>query len=156
MAKSVERFTQTFGAMLRVTARIKSQFSTYQGVDFTGLRLLGHLKTSGPSRLSDLAEALQVDPALITRQSHDLVDGGFAKRAINPADARGTLLEITDSGIQIFENHCDARNQFFTEVFADWSQEEINQLESSLDRFTKALNEKSAVAISQHKQKQER
>jgi DNA-binding MarR family transcriptional regulator len=156
MAKSVERFTQTFGSMLRVTARIKSQFSNYQGVDFTGLRLLGHLKTSGPSRLSDLAEVLQVDPALITRQSHVLVDGGFAKRAINPADARGTLLEISESGIQLFENHCEVRNEFFENVFSDWSQDEINQFESSLERFTKALNEKSAAAMSQHKQKQER
>ncbi len=156
MAKSVERFIQTFGSMLRVTARIKSQFSNYQGVDFTGLRLLGHLKTSGPSRLSDLAEVLQVDPALITRQSHVLVDGGFAKRAINPADARGTLLEISESGIQLFENHCEVRNEFFENVFSDWSQDEINQFESSLERFTKALNEKSAAAMSQHKQKQER
>ncbi len=156
MAKSVERFTQTFGSMLRVTARIKSQFSNYQGVDFTGLRLLGHLKTSGPSRLSDLAEVLQVDPALITRQSHVLVDGGFAKRAINPADARSTLLEISESGIQLFENHCEVRNEFFENVFSDWSQDEINQFESSLERFTKALNEKSAAAMSQHKQKQER
>ncbi len=156
MAKSVERFTQTFGSMLRVTARIKSQFSNYQGVDFTGLRLLGHLKTSGPSRLSDLAEVLQVDPALITRQSHVLVDGGFAKRAINPADARGTLLEISESGIQLFENHCEVRNEFFENVFSDWSQDEINQFESSLERFTKALNEKSAAAMPQHKQKQER
>jgi DNA-binding MarR family transcriptional regulator len=156
MAKSVERFTQTFGSMLRVTARIKSQFSNYQGVDFTGLRLLGHLKTSGPSRLSDLAEVLQVDPALITRQSHVLVDGGFAKRAINPADARGTLLEISESGLQLFANHCEVRNEFFENVFSDWSQDEINQFESSLERFTKALNEKSAEAMSQHKQKQER
>ena len=156
MAKSVERFTQTFGSMLRVTARIKSQFSNYQGVDFTGLRLLSHLKTSGPSRLSDLAEVLQVDPALITRQSHVLVDGGFAKRAINPADARGTLLEISESGIQLFENHCEVRNEFFENVFSDWSQDEINQFESSLERFTKALNEKSAAAMPQHKQKQER
>lgn len=156
MVKSVERFTQTFGSMLRVTARIKSQFSNYQGVDLTGLRLLGHLKTSGPSRLSDLAEVLQVDPALITRQSHVLVDGGFAKRAINPTDARGTLLEISESGIQLFENHCEVRNEFFDNVFSDWSQDEINQFESSLERFTKALNEKSAAAMPLHKQKQER
>ncbi len=151
MPKSVEKFTQTFGAMIRTTGRIKSQFSNYQGVDFTGLRLLGHLNAVGPSRLSDLAEALQVDPALITRQSHLLVDGGFAKRAINPADARGTLLEITKLGTEIFAEYCEVRNGFFEDVFSDWSQSEINQFESSLERFTSALNEKSSATMSQSK-----
>lgn len=151
MAKSVEKFTQTFGTMMRTASRIKSQFSNYQSVDFTGLRLLGHLKAAGPSRLSDLAEALQVDPALITRQSHLLVEGGYATRALNPTDARGTLLEITGLGLDVFAKFCEVRNQFFEEVFSDWSQSEINQFQQSLERFTTALNEKSAATMAQRK-----
>ncbi len=142
--------------MLRATAKAKSQLSTYQGVDFTGLRLLAHLCSNSPSRLSDLAEELAVDPALITRQSHALLDGGFVVRTVNPMDARGSLLAVTESGEELFKNHTAIRNAFFKDVFEGWSQEEINQFTNSVERFTNALHEKSAATISQHKTKQER
>ncbi len=156
MSKSVERFTQCFGSMLRATAKAKSQVSAYQGVDFTGLRLLSHLSVNGPSRLSDLAEELAVDPAIITRQSHALVDGGFAERRVNPTDARGTLLAITKDGVNLCEKHSDVRNAFFQEVFASWSEDEIEEFTNSVERFTQAFSEKTAVAVSQHKDNQER
>jgi len=156
MSKSVERFTQCFGSMMRATAWVKSQMSSYQGMDFTGLRLLDYLVSNGPSRLSDLADELAVDPAIITRQSHALVEGGFAERRINPADARGTLLAVNELGIELIRNHSVNRNAFFEEVFSGWSHDEINQFTNSVERFTSALNEKSAVALSLHKTKQER
>jgi DNA-binding MarR family transcriptional regulator len=151
MSKSVERFTQCFGSMMRVTAWVKSQ-SSYQGMDFTGLRLLDYLVSNGPSRLSDLADELAVDPAIITRQSQALVEGGFAERRVNPADARGTLLAINESGIELIRNHSVIRNAFFEEVFNGWSQDEINQFTNYVERFTSALNDKSAVALSRIKQ----
>ena len=156
MSESVEQFTQGFGSMMRATARIKSQVSSYQGVDFTGLRLIAHLASNGACRLSDLAEELLVDPAIITRQSQALVETGLVERRINPADARGSLLAVTKSGEELFKNHCKIRNAFFKEVFEGWSEEEINQFANSVERFTKALNEKSAAALPSHKTKQER
>ncbi|MEN9692638.1 MAG: hypothetical protein RLZZ330_282 [Actinomycetota bacterium] len=156
MSKSVEKFTEVFGSLLRSTSRVKSQVSNYQGIDFTGLRLLSYLISNGPTRLSELAEKLLVDPAIITRQSHALIDGGFVIRKVNPSDARGSLLEITESGILISKQHHDVRSEFFQNVFDDWSQEEINQFNSYMERFTKALNEKAVAATSQHKIKQER
>ncbi len=156
MSKSVEQFTQGFGSMMRATARIRSQVASFEGVDFTGLRLVSHLATNGPSRLSDLAEELLVDAAIITRQSHILVDGGFAERRINPSDARGTLLAITSAGEDLFKNHCDRRNEFFKEIFDGWSQDEIEQFSISVERFTKALNEKSTLALSKQRIKQEK
>lgn len=156
MSNSVERFTQCFGSMMRSTARVKSQVSTYKGVDLTGLRLLAHLQNNGPSRMSDLAEELCVDPAIITRQSYALLEGGFVERKINPNDARGTLLVITAAGVTLSKNHSEVRNAFFSEVFADWSQEEIIQFTNSIERFTTALNEKTAGPTSELKIKQEK
>lgn len=151
MSKSVEKFTEVFGSLLRTTSRVKSQVNHYQGIDFTGLRLLGFLNHNGPSRMSDLAEQLQVDPAIITRQSHALIDGGFVERRVNPSDARGSLLEITKAGIAISKQHNEVRCGFFQQVFDEWSQEEINQFNSYMERFTNALNEKAVVATSQQK-----
>lgn len=151
MSKSVEKFTDVFGSLLRTTSRVKSQVSNYNGIDFTGLRLLSYLITNGPSRLSELAEQLQVDPAIITRQSHALLDSGFVNRKVNPADARGSLLEITEDGVSISKQHSDFRTGFFQKVFKEWSQEEINQFNSFMERFTKALNEEAVAATVQHK-----
>mgnify|MGYP006268121005 CR=1 FL=1 len=128
---------------MRSTSRAKSQVSTYQGIDFTGLRLLGYLNFKGPSRLSDLAEQLQVDPALITRQSQALIESGLVIRRINPNDARGSLLEITQAGIEISKQHKQVRCDFFAQVFDEWSQDEIDQFNNYMERFTKAFNEKA-------------
>lgn len=156
MSKLVEPFIAAYVSMMRTTTRVRSQFATYNGVDFTGLRLLAHLIANGPSRLSDLAEELLVDPALITRQSHALVEGGFAIRKINPNDARGTLLDVTEAGRDLSKNHSETRKAFFVDVFENWSQTEIDNFTKSIELFTKSLNEKSIDAINKLKTEQEK
>lgn len=155
MSKSVESFVAAYVSMMRSTTRVRSQIASYNGVDFTGLRLLAHLISSGPSRLSDLADVLLVDPAIITRQSHALVDGGYAARKLNPNDARGTLLDVTDLGKELSKSHSDIRNAFFIDVFDGWTQTEIDEFTKLIEVFTKALNEKSVDAIHRLKNDQE-
>lgn len=156
MSKSVEHFIDAYTSMMRSTTRIRTQIATYNGVDFTGLRLLAHLIANGPSRPSDLAEELVVDPAIITRQSQVLLESGYVTRELNPADGRTTLLVVTELGKALSKSHADIRSEFFNEVFAGWSQSEIDSFANSIEVFTKTLNEKSKDAIQRMKDNQEK
>ncbi|HEY0520386.1 MAG TPA: MarR family transcriptional regulator, partial [Ilumatobacteraceae bacterium] len=49
-------------------------------------------------RMSDLAEALRVDPSTATRAVQRLVGSGLATRSSNGDDGRVVMVEITDAG----------------------------------------------------------
>ncbi|HZX55933.1 MAG TPA: MarR family transcriptional regulator, partial [Ilumatobacteraceae bacterium] len=49
-------------------------------------------------RMSDLAEALRIDPSTATRAVQRLVSAGLAVRTPNEDDGRVVMVEITDAG----------------------------------------------------------
>ena len=75
----------------------------------------------GPSRVSDLANALQLTPAAITQLVAELEGRGFVRRQRNQVDGRVVLVSLTEAGEEILMAHSVRRRA------------ELHRLVSALD-----------------------
>ena len=64
------------------------------------LSVLSTLSAEGPMRPRDLAAREGVRPPTLTRMLTILEEGGYAARAVDPADRRASLIEATPLGRQ--------------------------------------------------------
>ncbi|MFE3292966.1 MarR family winged helix-turn-helix transcriptional regulator [Rhodococcus sp. NPDC059234] len=64
----------------------------------TQLQALGHLERGGPMTAAALAALEQVTPQSIARTVALLADEGTITRQADPADARASLISLTDHG----------------------------------------------------------
>jgi len=71
------------------------------GLTFSKLSVLGHLYRDGVTTATELATYLRIQPQSLTRLIADLERRKLIMRRENDADRRQSLLEITDSGVQM-------------------------------------------------------
>jgi DNA-binding MarR family transcriptional regulator len=69
-----------------------------KGISFARLKLLGTLKHSGPTIMSELSEHLMVTPRNVTALVDGLEKEGLVRRRPHPTDRRATLIELTPEG----------------------------------------------------------
>jgi DNA-binding MarR family transcriptional regulator len=69
-----------------------------RGTSLTSRNVLAALATDGPSRLTALAAATGIAQPAMTQLAGRLERDGLVVRLIDPEDARGTLVAITDAG----------------------------------------------------------
>jgi DNA-binding MarR family transcriptional regulator len=92
-------------------------------------------------RMSDLAEALRVDPSTATRAVQRLVGAGLAIRTPNDDDGRVVMVEITEAGR---DRHADVnvrRGQLMTHMLAAFAPSERPVLAEMLERFVHAVDQ---------------
>jgi DNA-binding MarR family transcriptional regulator len=63
-----------------------------------GVRVLSILDEQGPLGITSLAEADRCSQPTMSGTVNALAERGWVRRVPNPADARGTLVELTDEG----------------------------------------------------------
>ncbi|MDR3202914.1 MAG: MarR family transcriptional regulator [Bifidobacteriaceae bacterium] len=64
------------------------------------VRVVGLLALDGPRRLADVAVALGVSPATVTGLVDRLEHQGMVRRAVDPHDGRGKLVQTTEAGFE--------------------------------------------------------
>lgn len=119
----------------RARARSKMQGGIQGGIDHNGIIMIKLINAAGAARASDIAEAAGMDPSLVTRQVHQLVEANLVERFADPIDGRATLLRCTTTGLEFFEAHRCAKEAFYVGVFRDWSDHDIATLAHLLDRL---------------------
>ena len=92
-------------------------------------------------RMSDLAEALRIDPSTATRAVQRLVASGHAVRSTNDVDGRVVMVEITDAGRSRHADVNARRGLLMTHMLAAFSPEERPVLADMLERFVHAVDE---------------
>ncbi|GAA4862691.1 MarR family transcriptional regulator [Saccharopolyspora cebuensis] len=97
--------------------------------------LLAILEREGPLRTGALAEATHADPSTISRQVARLVDDGLVRRTADPADARATLLGITEAGQEHLDASRSRRNRALAMLLAEWDPADREALRDLLGRF---------------------
>ena len=132
----IDEIAQSFSRLMRLSFRAKSKVGGYQGLHFQSSAILIHLAVSGASRSSEIVEALYFDPAVVSRQTHELIERGLVERIPDPLDGRATKLQCTAEGIETFNQHRAFRRAFFNELLSKWSHEDVENLNFLLDRLT--------------------
>jgi DNA-binding MarR family transcriptional regulator len=92
-------------------------------------------------RMSDLAEALRVDPSTATRAVQRLVKAGLAERATDAADGRVVMVSATPAGQQRHEAIAGRRREAMARMLSAFDGDERRVLAELLERFVAALDD---------------
>jgi DNA-binding MarR family transcriptional regulator len=91
-------------------------------------------------RMSDLADALRVDPSTATRAVQRLLREGLAERHHSTADGRVVMVSATAVGRRRYEAIARQRRAVMAEMLAAFDHDERQRLADLLERFVVALD----------------
>jgi DNA-binding MarR family transcriptional regulator len=91
-------------------------------------------------RMTDLADALRVDPSTATRAVQRLVRAGLAERRQSDEDGRVVMVSATAAGRARHEAVAGRRRKAMETMLAEFDDAERQQLADLLERFVAALD----------------
>lgn len=92
-------------------------------------------------RMSELAEALRVEPSTATRAVQRLVNAGLALRRPSSDDGRVVEVEITAAGRDTYESVAARRAELLTFILKSYRREELPVFADMLERFVNAVDD---------------
>ncbi|MCL1137170.1 MarR family winged helix-turn-helix transcriptional regulator [Shewanella pneumatophori] len=95
------------------------------------------LGLNGPMRMKELAQKIGITTGTLTVQIDKMVDAGLVIRVPHTNDRRSILIELTDSGYDMFSEHDKLHSQLTQDLTAKFSDEERAQLLNFFERINK-------------------
>ncbi|MET1006475.1 MAG: MarR family transcriptional regulator [Propionibacteriaceae bacterium] len=141
MAIEPKTAVELFGslsALLRTTRAI-AQRGRESGATSTSLGVLKTLQ-HGDLRPGDLATGLHVVPSVISRAVAPLEQEGLLERKVDPADARASLLGLTDLGRERVERVQRVFVDQLSQTLDGWTDDEAAQAAAVLFRLEQAFS----------------
>lgn len=92
-------------------------------------------ESAGETMVATVAERLNIDPSRASRVVGDLVDQGYARRAVSQADARRTILELTARGRAVLEAVRAYKFLILGDFLSEWSAADLAAFVPLLKRF---------------------
>ncbi len=86
---------------------------------------------------SEIAEVLDMGPASVTRDIHELEEEGQVRIFRNPRDARSFLVVPTETGIEEMRRLDESGEDVMFSVVANWDPDEVRALSASLTRLAR-------------------
>lgn len=128
------------GLVHRQLARHASQELGSQG--FTALATIA---LEGPVRPSVVAQRLQVDLSVASRQVASLVASQYVERTADPDDGRAHLLRITPDGDTVLHASHARMVDAFTHALEAWDEDDVTALSTGLERLRAAFTPRSSA-----------
>ena len=97
-------------------------------------------------RMSELADALRVDPSTATRAVQRLQRGGLAERHPYRADGRVVMVSATATGRERFDKIARCRRHFMEQLMDRFTLDERQELASLLERLVAAADDVAGIA----------
>ncbi|MFM7045590.1 MAG: MarR family winged helix-turn-helix transcriptional regulator [Ilumatobacteraceae bacterium] len=91
-------------------------------------------------RMSELAEALRVEPSTTTRAVQRLERSGLAARRPTADDGRGVVVQITPAGRTVHAAVSARRAELFDHLLSSFEARELPVLADMLERFAGAID----------------
>ncbi|GAA3635743.1 hypothetical protein GCM10022223_62730 [Kineosporia mesophila] len=98
------------------------------GVSGTKMAVLVHLNTHGPSAPKAIAVAERRLPQSLTRSLAELEHDGLVERNDNEADARSSIISITEAGVEVLRQDMASRDAWLGTAMDDLSDLEVQVL----------------------------
>jgi len=86
--------------------------------------------------VSTVAERLSIDPSRASRLVAEMVNAGYARRAVSQRDARRTVLELTPAGEAVVAAVQKYKWLLLGEFFSGWSKADIDTFVPLLERYS--------------------
>lgn len=89
----------------------------------------------GETMVASVAERLAIDPSRASRVVSEMVDMGYARRAVSQADGRRAIVELTEAGRTIVEAVRAYKFLIMGDFLEGWSAEELERFVPLLRKF---------------------
>lgn len=113
------------------------------------MAVLSVVMHTGRSRMSDLADALDLPRPLATRAVNELVERGLLERTADPADRRSVLVQPSANGRAVYADVQRESATALKEILADMTDDEADALLIGLEALLRALH-RPGRASAQH------
>lgn len=90
----------------------------------------------GETMVATVAERLNIDPSRASRLVSEMVEKGFAQRAVSQADARRTIIELTGRGHAVVDAVRAYKYLIMGDFLASWDAGELDAFVPMLKRFS--------------------
>jgi DNA-binding MarR family transcriptional regulator len=90
---------------------------------------------ANPQRVSGVADTIHSDVSTVSRQVSHLVHHGLVEKIGDPVDGRAQLLSLSPSGREVIDKMIQGRGQWFGQLLASWSDEDVRAFDAYLTRF---------------------
>lgn len=89
----------------------------------------------GEVTVGAIAEMMRIDPSRGSRLVAELVQKGMLERAVSQADARRTVVVLTDLARSYFEEASKFKHELIADIVEGWSEEDVSQFSQLFARF---------------------
>ncbi|MFJ2262319.1 MarR family winged helix-turn-helix transcriptional regulator [Streptomyces sp. NPDC087844] len=93
------------------------------------------LDRHGEMRMSRLAELMAIDMSVTSRHVAHVAEHGWIDRSPDPADKRSRILRLTPAGRDMLADLSERYMNALAHYLADWSDDEVDQLNTLLGRL---------------------
>ncbi len=112
-----------------------------EAIELGQMDTLDLLATGKTWRMSEIAEALRVEPSTATRAIHRMVNAGLAVRLPSTDDGRVVCVQITDAGRATYNAVSRRRLALISHVMDRFENEEIISFTEMLERYVRLVDE---------------
>lgn len=127
MTKRKETAELTRGAVARLARRLRVERPA-DSLSSNKVGVLSHLHRHGPSSPGEIAAAEHQQPQSLTRVFAELASEGLVRRSPNAADRRGSVLELTRTGMMVLRQDMAHRDAWLTAALDDLTDLEVEVL----------------------------
>jgi DNA-binding MarR family transcriptional regulator len=121
-------------AFTRIGRRLKAK-QPGDTIDHSAHVALFVLRCSGALRLSDLAARMELDASTASRHIRALEQLGLVRRSPDPDDGRAFRVELTEQGIEQWEDSARRRMELLSAAMDGWSEDDVLTFERLMTRF---------------------
>lgn len=141
--RAVLRAIEAFGRAQRC---IGGAFAHHLDLPRATLGVLFKLHMHGAMQVSELAQRLQVDVSVASRQVTALVDTGLAVRDVDPEDRRARTVALSPAGVQRATEARHSVGRLLAQALDGWDPDRLATLATSLTDLTEAITARFDVA----------
>lgn len=100
---------------------------------------------NGETMVATVAERLAIDPSRASRLVSEMVERGFARRAVSQADARRSIVELTAQGHAVVDAVRAYKYLILGDFLGTWPEEDVAAFVPLLKRFSSWTDSIDAV-----------
>jgi len=131
--------------MARTVRYVRALKQRYGVPDPASLPLLFRL-LDGPTRPTELADALHLDLSVVSRQLTSLSARGLVAKTKDPGDARAHQVEITDAGRALTAEVERIRTEFLASLVQEWDEADVRNFANYLHRLSESLEQNECAS----------
>jgi DNA-binding MarR family transcriptional regulator len=144
--RRTDDLTRIDTALTRIGRVANSRRAVQARAERSGVRLhpatlstLATVYRHGPLRLTDIADAVELEPSRISKEVARLTAAGLVEARPDPTDRRASLLRTTASGRTAFERYRRAADDILAAALVDWSDTDLAHAAEVLDRLARSV-----------------